>query len=81
MQVTSNAFEEGQPIPAKYTCDGEDISPRLKWMGVPAEAVGIVNLSWCSHRITKEDKIGAEFSHDYRPTRCARGSHRDTTHL
>ncbi|MDQ3253999.1 MAG: hypothetical protein M3R15_08850 [Acidobacteriota bacterium] len=41
MQVTSSAFEEGQPIPAKYTCDGEDISPRLKWMGVPAEAVSL----------------------------------------
>ncbi|MDQ3252789.1 MAG: YbhB/YbcL family Raf kinase inhibitor-like protein [Acidobacteriota bacterium] len=41
MQLTSSAFEEGQLIPAKYTCDGEDISPRLKWMGVPAEAVSL----------------------------------------
>jgi len=41
MQLTSSAFEEGQLIPVKYTCDGEDISPRLKWVGVPAEAVSL----------------------------------------
>jgi Raf kinase inhibitor-like YbhB/YbcL family protein len=35
MQLTSTAFSEGQPIPAKYTCDGQDTSPPLKWNGVP----------------------------------------------
>ena len=29
IQITSTAFAEGQPIPAKYTCDGSDISPPL----------------------------------------------------
>ncbi|HLG12956.1 MAG TPA: YbhB/YbcL family Raf kinase inhibitor-like protein [Blastocatellia bacterium] len=38
MQLTSSAFTEGQAIPAKYTCDGEDVSPPLKWTGVPAGA-------------------------------------------
>ena len=29
--LTSPAFGEGEKIPAKYTCDGEDISPPLAW--------------------------------------------------
>ena len=33
--VTSTAFEEAGSIPAKYTCDGEDVSPPLAWIGVP----------------------------------------------
>ena len=38
MQITSPAFADGQPVPAEYTCDGEDISPPLKWEGVPQSA-------------------------------------------
>jgi Raf kinase inhibitor-like YbhB/YbcL family protein len=38
MQLTSTAFTEGAAIPAKYTCDAKDISPPLKWSGVPAGA-------------------------------------------
>jgi hypothetical protein len=34
--VTSPAFSEGNPIPKKYTCDGEDVSPPLAWSGLPA---------------------------------------------
>jgi len=33
--LTSRAFEYGQPIPQKYTGDGEDLSPPLRWDGVP----------------------------------------------
>jgi Raf kinase inhibitor-like YbhB/YbcL family protein len=36
MQLTSTAFAEGAPIPAKYTGDEKDLSPPLKWTGVPA---------------------------------------------
>ena len=36
--VTSPAFLEGAPIPALYTADGRDISPPLRWSGVPAAA-------------------------------------------
>jgi len=35
IQLVSPAFAEGAPIPAKYTCDGEDVSPPLQWSGVP----------------------------------------------
>lgn len=34
--VTSSAFTEGALIPKKHTCDAEDISPDLKWSGVPS---------------------------------------------
>jgi Raf kinase inhibitor-like YbhB/YbcL family protein len=39
--VTSSAFENGKPIPARYTCDGEDISPPLRWSGLPQGAKSI----------------------------------------
>jgi Raf kinase inhibitor-like YbhB/YbcL family protein len=35
MKITSSAFKEGEMIPSKYTCDGEDISPQLSWTGAP----------------------------------------------
>ncbi len=35
MQITSSAFKEGGSIPSKYTCDGANISPELKWSNVP----------------------------------------------
>lgn len=38
MQVTSQAFKAGDPMPKKHTCDGENISPRLDWNGVPPGA-------------------------------------------
>ncbi|MGH9841371.1 MAG: YbhB/YbcL family Raf kinase inhibitor-like protein [Blastocatellia bacterium] len=38
IQLTSSAFAEGQSIPEKYTCDGADISPPLKWTNVPTGA-------------------------------------------
>jgi Raf kinase inhibitor-like YbhB/YbcL family protein len=34
--VTSVAFKEGQMIPAKYTCDGANVSPPLNWQQAPA---------------------------------------------
>ena len=35
IKLTSEAFEDGGLIPAKYTCDGQDISPPLQWEEVP----------------------------------------------
>ena len=36
IQLTSAAFADGQPIPAKYTGDALDISPPLAWTNAPA---------------------------------------------
>jgi Raf kinase inhibitor-like YbhB/YbcL family protein len=42
IQVTSDAFDDGQPIPQKYTEDGQDLSPPLSWSGVPDKARQLV---------------------------------------
>ncbi len=36
LMVTSTAFTEGGNIPQKYSCQGEKVSPELKWSGAPA---------------------------------------------
>ena len=35
LELTSSAFSHGGEVPAKYTCQGQDISPPLAWDGVP----------------------------------------------
>jgi Raf kinase inhibitor-like YbhB/YbcL family protein len=42
MQLTSSAFQEGQPIPAQYTCDGANTPPPLVVTTVPESAVSLV---------------------------------------
>ena len=37
LSISSPAFQDGERIPAKYTCQGQDISPPLKWNRVPDE--------------------------------------------
>ncbi len=34
-EFNSPAFRNGDSIPGKYTCDGADVSPALRWSGVP----------------------------------------------
>jgi Raf kinase inhibitor-like YbhB/YbcL family protein len=36
LELTSNAFTNGQSIPAKYACTGRNISPPLAWNEPPA---------------------------------------------
>lgn len=38
MKLTSSAFKHNENIPAKYTCEGQDISPPLTIKDIPAEA-------------------------------------------
>ncbi len=42
MKITSTAFEPGHTIPARHTCDGEDLSPPLSWSGAPAGTRSLV---------------------------------------
>jgi len=35
MQMSSSAFEDGERMPVKYTGDGADVSPPLKWKNAP----------------------------------------------
>lgn len=34
-QIESDVFEAGGPIPGKFSCDGQDVSPPLSWNGLP----------------------------------------------
>jgi len=42
MELTSPVFEEGGEIPAKFTCDGENVSPELVISGAPEGAKSLV---------------------------------------
>jgi Raf kinase inhibitor-like YbhB/YbcL family protein len=33
--LTSTDFADGEPIPAKFSCDGVNVSPALSWSGAP----------------------------------------------
>jgi Raf kinase inhibitor-like YbhB/YbcL family protein len=33
--LSSTAFSDGGPIPRRFTCDGENVSPDLTWSGAP----------------------------------------------
>jgi Raf kinase inhibitor-like YbhB/YbcL family protein len=39
LTLTTTAFPDGDPIPAKYTQAGEQVSPELKWTNVPPGTV------------------------------------------
>ena len=36
LSLSSDAFQNGQPIPSRYTCDGADQTPTLHWADPPA---------------------------------------------
>jgi Raf kinase inhibitor-like YbhB/YbcL family protein len=35
IEIRSSAFESGEPIPRKYTGDGQDLSPPITWSELP----------------------------------------------
>ncbi len=37
MELKSSAYRAGRAIPARYTCDGDNISPEMAWKGAPAQ--------------------------------------------
>ena len=40
-RLSSTAFADGAPVPRRFTCDGEDVSPDLDWSGAPADTVAL----------------------------------------
>jgi hypothetical protein len=38
IRLTSKSFADGDMIPIRFTCNGEDVSPPLEWSGVPPNA-------------------------------------------
>lgn len=55
--LTSDAFKDGQPIPAQYTCDGADQVPILHWEQPPAETMSFALV------IDDPDAPGGTFRH------------------
>ena len=41
LRVSSPAFSNNQPIPKKYTCDGQNVAPPLDWSDLPDEAKSV----------------------------------------
>lgn len=42
LKITSSVFADGGEIPAKFTCQGTDVSPPLAFSGVPEKAQSLV---------------------------------------
>ncbi len=42
LTLSSEAFGHGGGIPSTYTCEAEDLSPPLRWEGVPEDARSLV---------------------------------------
>jgi Raf kinase inhibitor-like YbhB/YbcL family protein len=42
IEVTSPAFQDGGPIPLRYTISGEDLSPPLNWSNFPTDVSELV---------------------------------------
>ena len=40
-RLTSSAFVEGNTIPRRFTCDGENVSPPLSWSAIPDGAASL----------------------------------------
>jgi Raf kinase inhibitor-like YbhB/YbcL family protein len=41
LELTSDDFEPGGAIPRRFTCEGDDIAPSLRWSGVPPRAASL----------------------------------------
>ena len=55
--LTSLAFQDGQPIPRKYSCEGENASPPMDWSAPPE---GTRSLALIVH---DPDAPSADFTH------------------
>ncbi len=57
MKLASTAFSQGQPIPKKYTCSGENVSPPLAFSQVPASTQTLALI------VDDPDAPGGTFDH------------------
>lgn len=55
--IASPAFDDGEPIPARFTCEGEDVSPALSVGGAPDGANALALL------VDDPDAPGGTFTH------------------
>lgn len=57
LALSSPAFHGGGTIPTRYTCDGKDVSPPLRWSHVPRHAKTF------ALRLDDPDAPGGTFTH------------------
>lgn len=57
MKILTSAFQPGKPIPQKYTCQGENVSPELSFDEIPANAKSLVLI------MDDPDAPGGTFDH------------------
>jgi Raf kinase inhibitor-like YbhB/YbcL family protein len=55
--LTSNAFDSGQEIPRRHSCEGDDVSPPLSWSGAPEGARSLALI------VDDPDAPGGTFTH------------------
>jgi Raf kinase inhibitor-like YbhB/YbcL family protein len=57
MELASSGFADGQSIPRRHSCEGEDLSPPLSWTGVPDGASSLALI------VDDPDAPGGIFTH------------------
>jgi Raf kinase inhibitor-like YbhB/YbcL family protein len=57
LSLSSSVFQDGDSIPTKYTCDGQDVSPPLAWREPPAGTQSFVLI------MDDPDAPGGVFTH------------------
>ncbi len=57
MQIDSPDFENGDNIPKRFTCDGENINPHLEYENIPGTAVSLALI------IDDSDAPGGTWTH------------------
>ncbi len=57
IKITSLAFNEGDNIPSKYTCDGANVSPQLSWSTTAADVKSYALI------VEDPDAPGGDFVH------------------
>jgi Raf kinase inhibitor-like YbhB/YbcL family protein len=57
VELTSPEFAGGGPIPPRHSCEGEDVSPSLRWSGIQAGARSLAVI------VEDPDAPGRTFTH------------------